>query len=253
MMTPPVSMQPEKSAQAPNPNIDDDDSDDLPLRVMATDGFPIHCGVKRKSLELGTGMNVRQPVPQSLAWGDLQDAIVEKAADALGLSMLICNYDIFETLFAIPRKIPDPTPLQTENNYEILLKSINNMKEPAINIFVCHLKPVKKRKKTKGKENQSDHSSSSDSSSLDSDSDGSGSEQKKKGKRKSKKGKGKKKKKSKLEDEVTENVKCLSLLTAQISATGAMMNQSTSLSAMTTSGQGMDTGPRTFLANIVLL
>ncbi|KAF8230339.1 hypothetical protein L208DRAFT_1378538 [Tricholoma matsutake] len=162
-----------------------------------------------KSSELGTGMNVRQPVPQSLAWGNLQDAIVEKAADALGLSVLICNHNIFETLFAIPRKIPDPTPLKTESDYEILLESINIMKEPAINIFVCHLKPVKKWKKTKGKENQNDHSSSSDSSSSDSDSDGSGSEQKKKGKRKSKKGKGKKKKKSKLEDEVTENVKCL--------------------------------------------
>jgi hypothetical protein len=79
-------------------------------------------------------------VPQSLTWGNLQDAIVEKAANALGLSLLICNYNIFETLFTIPRKIPDPTPLQPESDYEILLESINNMKEPAINIFVCHLK-----------------------------------------------------------------------------------------------------------------
>jgi hypothetical protein len=78
--------------------------------------------------------------PQSLAWGELQDAIVEKAADALDLSTLICNYDDFETLFTIARKISDPTPLQTKSDYEILLESINNMKEPAVNIFVCHLK-----------------------------------------------------------------------------------------------------------------
>jgi hypothetical protein len=58
MTTPPVPMQPEKSAQVPNPNTDDDDSDNLPLRVMATDDFPICRGVKRKSSELGTGMNV---------------------------------------------------------------------------------------------------------------------------------------------------------------------------------------------------
>ena len=78
-------------------------------------------------------------VSQSLTWDELQDAIVEKAADALGLSVLICNYDNFETLFTIARKIPDPTPLQAESDYEILLESINNIKEPAVNIFVCHL------------------------------------------------------------------------------------------------------------------
>jgi hypothetical protein len=47
----------QKSAQTPIPNAGNEESDDsLPARVMVTNE-PIHCGVKRKSSELATGMN----------------------------------------------------------------------------------------------------------------------------------------------------------------------------------------------------
>jgi hypothetical protein len=60
LMTPPVTMQ--ESAQAPIRNADNDDSDDdLPARVMVTDGLPTCRGVKRKSSELATRMNGQQP------------------------------------------------------------------------------------------------------------------------------------------------------------------------------------------------
>jgi hypothetical protein len=79
-------------------------------------------------------------VSQSLTLDELQDAIMEKVANALQLSTLISTYNEFESLFTIARKISDPTPLQSDGDYEVLLDNLRNVKEPAVSVFVCALK-----------------------------------------------------------------------------------------------------------------
>lgn len=71
---------------------------------------------------------------------ELQDAIMEKVADALQLSTLISTYNEFKSLFTIVQKISNPTPLQSDGNYEVLLDNLRNVKEPAVSIFICALK-----------------------------------------------------------------------------------------------------------------
>lgn len=79
-------------------------------------------------------------VSQSLMLDELQDAIMEKVADALQLSTLISTYNEFKSLFTIVQKISNPTPLQSDSNYEVLLDNLHNVKEPAVSIFICALK-----------------------------------------------------------------------------------------------------------------
>jgi hypothetical protein len=79
-------------------------------------------------------------VPQSITLDKLQDAIMEKVADALEISTLIFTHHDFETLFTIARKVSDPTPLQSHDDYGVLLDNLKNMRDPAVSLFICALK-----------------------------------------------------------------------------------------------------------------
>jgi hypothetical protein len=79
-------------------------------------------------------------VAQSLTIEEHQDAIVEIVADALQLSTLIFTYDDFDVLFTVARKVSDPTPLRSAEDYEILIDNVKSMKDPAVSLFICALK-----------------------------------------------------------------------------------------------------------------
>ncbi|KAF8227921.1 hypothetical protein L208DRAFT_1379589 [Tricholoma matsutake] len=115
---------------------------------------------------------------------------------------MVSTYEDFQVLFTITCKVSDPTPLLSDEDYEIMIDNVGKAKDPAVSLFICALKPAKKTKRTKGKENHKNQESSDSSDSgsgsgsdLSSDSDGSSDGQKKKRKKgaKAKKGKGKQK------------------------------------------------------------
>ncbi|KAG6894152.1 hypothetical protein C0992_007302 [Termitomyces sp. T32_za158] len=140
---------------------------------------------------------------------DLQNAVLAIAAEVLDAVTLITHsYSDFEVLFTIPRKVPDPCPLASLEDYETLVESALAMKDPSVSLFVCLLKPPREQKRAYGKENYKDGNSSSSSSSSESSNNNSN-EGKKKRTKKGKKLKGKKKSKSGLEDEVIEKVRML--------------------------------------------
>ena len=59
---------------------------------------------------------------------------------ALGLSTLVTTYEDFEVLFTIARKVSDPTPLLSDDDYEIMIDNIGKTKDPAVSLFICALK-----------------------------------------------------------------------------------------------------------------
>ena len=73
-------------------------------------------------------------------WVQMQDAILDKVAEVLKISTLTLTYHDFEVLFTVARKISDPTPLQSNDDYEVLIENIEKMSNPAASIFVCALK-----------------------------------------------------------------------------------------------------------------
>lgn len=70
----------------------------------------------------------------------MQDAILDKVTEVLKISTLTSTNLDFEVLFTVACKISDPTPLQSNDDYEVLIKNIEKMSNPATSIFVCALK-----------------------------------------------------------------------------------------------------------------
>ena len=79
-------------------------------------------------------------VSLTLPWVQMQDAILDKAAEVLKISTLTSTYHDFEVLFTVAHKISDPTPLQSNDDYEVLIENIAKMSNPAASIFICALK-----------------------------------------------------------------------------------------------------------------
>ena len=69
-----------------------------------------------------------------------QDSIMDIVAHALDLSTLVSTYEDFQVLFTIARKVSDPTPLLSDEDYEIMIDNVGKAKDPAVSLFICALK-----------------------------------------------------------------------------------------------------------------
>ncbi|KAG6834674.1 hypothetical protein H0H93_008104 [Arthromyces matolae] len=145
---------------------------------------------------------------QNLSFLDFQNEITKIATDVLKLPYIMTPYDDFDVMFTVPRKVPDPCPLQSPEDYDTLLDSVKSAKDPTASLFMCQLKkPTKRAKKNRSKENHSTGSSTESGSEGDSeDSDGNVKTRKGKSKKDKKK---KKKEKPTLEDDVIAKTKLL--------------------------------------------
>lgn len=79
-------------------------------------------------------------VSQSLKFEKFQDSVMDVVTHALGLSTLTSTYEDFEVLFTIARKVSDPTPLLSDDDYEIMIDNVGKAKDPAVSLFICTLK-----------------------------------------------------------------------------------------------------------------
>ena len=79
-------------------------------------------------------------VSQSLTFEKFQDSVMDIVAHALDLSTLVSTYEDFQVLFTIARKVSDPTPLLSDEDYEIMIDNVGKAKDPAISLFICALK-----------------------------------------------------------------------------------------------------------------
>ncbi|KAF8221884.1 hypothetical protein L208DRAFT_1382079 [Tricholoma matsutake] len=87
-------------------------------------------------------------------WVQMQDAILDKVAEVLKISMLTSTYHDFKVLFTVAHKISDHTPLQSNDDYEVLIENIEKMSNAAASIFVCALKSGNEQKKDKDKDKE---------------------------------------------------------------------------------------------------
>jgi hypothetical protein len=58
----------------------------------------------------------------------------------LDLSTLVSKYEDFQVLFTIARKVSNPTPLLSNEDYEIMMDNVRKAKDPAVSLFICALK-----------------------------------------------------------------------------------------------------------------
>jgi hypothetical protein len=79
-------------------------------------------------------------VSQSLTFEKFQDSVMDIVAHALELSTLVTTYEDFQVLFTIARKVSDPTPLLSDDDYEIMIDNVGKAKDPAVSLFICALK-----------------------------------------------------------------------------------------------------------------
>ena len=79
-------------------------------------------------------------VSQSLTFEKFQDSVMDIVAHALVLSTLVSTYEDFQVLFTIARKVSDPTPLLSDEDYEIMIDNVGKAKDPAVSLFICALK-----------------------------------------------------------------------------------------------------------------
>ena len=66
---------------------------------------------------------------------------MEIVAHALDLSTLVSTYEDFQVLFTIARKVSDPTPLLSDEDYE--MDNVGEAKDPVVSLFICVLKVCK--------------------------------------------------------------------------------------------------------------
>ena len=79
-------------------------------------------------------------VSQSLKFQKFQDSVMDIVAHVLELSTLVSTYEDFQVLFTITRKVSDPTPLLSDEDYEIMIDNVGKAKDPAVSLFICALK-----------------------------------------------------------------------------------------------------------------
>jgi hypothetical protein len=154
-----------------------------------------------------------------LNWDIVKAQILVKIEDCMKPKKL--DFDDYDVCFTVPRKVSDPTPLATDDNYAFLLKSVGKCMDKTAYIYICAVKVsfsnilllhrdidmtiFKDMKPVKGggKENhKKDSDPDSDSSASGSESSSvSGGEKSKKWKRKEKRSKKEKSKKDKPKKE----------------------------------------------------
>ena len=61
-------------------------------------------------------------------------------AHVLGLSTLVSTYKDFQVLFTITHKVSNPTPLLSDEDYEIMIDNVMKARDPAVFLFICALK-----------------------------------------------------------------------------------------------------------------
>ena len=91
----------------------------------------------------------REPVARfvrlssDLAWDDVFAKLKIKISDVLFPRQAIVDEGAFEILFSIPRLVPAPLPLVTEDDYKHLLHNVLKLRnDPAVKITVNQLVPV---------------------------------------------------------------------------------------------------------------
>ena len=78
-----------------------------------------------------------------LAWDDVFAKLKIKISDVLFPCQPIVDEGAFEILFSIPRLVPAPLPLVTEDDYKHLLRNVLKLRnDPAVKITVNQLVPV---------------------------------------------------------------------------------------------------------------
>ena len=65
---------------------------------------------------------------------------MDVVAHALGLSTVVSTYEDFQVLLTIACKVSDPTPLLSDEDYEIMIDNVGKAKDPVVSLFICALK-----------------------------------------------------------------------------------------------------------------
>ena len=82
-------------------------------------------------------------LPSDLEWEDVYTRLKIKICDVLFPGQAEVLDNAFEMLFSIPRHVPAPLPLQTEDDYNHLVKNVLKVrKDPLTKISVKQFKPV---------------------------------------------------------------------------------------------------------------
>lgn len=78
-----------------------------------------------------------------LTWDDVFGKLKVKICDVLFPGQAVVDADAFDILFSIPRFVPAPLPLVTEEDYRHLLRNVLKLRNnPAVKITVNQLKSV---------------------------------------------------------------------------------------------------------------
>lgn len=82
-------------------------------------------------------------LPSNLEWEDVYARLKIKICDVLFPGQVEVPDNAFEVLFSVPRYVPAPVPLETEDDYKHLLKNVLKVRnDPSTKITVKQLKPV---------------------------------------------------------------------------------------------------------------
>ena len=73
-----------------------------------------------------------------LNWDTMKAQILVKIEDCMKPKKL--DFDDYDVCFTIPRKVSDPTPLATEDDYGFLLKNVTKCMDKTAYIYICAVK-----------------------------------------------------------------------------------------------------------------
>jgi hypothetical protein len=94
------------------------------------------------SVELARPQARREPVARflvlasDLAWPDVQAQLKIKACNVLFPGQATVDDAAFETTFTIPRRVPNPLPLLSVDDYKYLIENALNQQKPAVKIII---------------------------------------------------------------------------------------------------------------------
>ncbi len=82
-------------------------------------------------------------LPSDLEWADVYTRLKIKICDVLFPGQVEVPNNAFEVFFSVPRHVPAPVPLETEDDYKHLVKNVLKVHiDPSTKISVKQLKPV---------------------------------------------------------------------------------------------------------------
>ena len=73
-----------------------------------------------------------------LDWDTVKAQILVKIEDWMKPKKL--DFDDYDVCFTVPRKVSDPTPLATEDDYDFLLKNVGKCMDKTAYIYICAVK-----------------------------------------------------------------------------------------------------------------